>query len=59
MLTCSVEVDLQIPLTGSSDNTDKCIKVRQKTDGVYEDKCFIYERFCVECKFEKKNLKRK
>ncbi|KTG01845.1 hypothetical protein cypCar_00012663, partial [Cyprinus carpio] len=27
MLTCSVEVDLQIPVTGSSsDNTDKCMK---------------------------------
>jgi len=39
MLTCSLEVDLQIPVTGSSsDNTDKCIKVRQKSDGVYEDK---------------------
>ncbi|XP_051717173.1 protein odr-4 homolog isoform X2 [Ctenopharyngodon idella] len=63
MLTCSVEVDLQIPLTGSSDNTDKCIKdgLRRWAKQIEAGNCLISGRQALDdselLSGQKKNIK--
>ncbi|XDV27146.1 hypothetical protein PO909_030726 [Leuciscus waleckii] len=64
MLTCSVEVDLQIPLTGSSsDNTDKCMKdcLKRWAKQIEAGNCLISGRQALDdselISGQKKNLK--
>ncbi|XP_048018221.1 protein odr-4 homolog [Megalobrama amblycephala] len=63
MLTCSVEVDLPIPLTGSSDNTDKCMKdgLRRWAKQIEAGNCLISGRQALDdselISGQKKNIK--